>query len=516
MSLARSVSNIYFFRLLSLVVGFGSMLVVIPYITSDAEMYAIYAVISSLSLFLSYGDLGFLSACQKFCTEAVARDSISEEAKYIGFTIKVLLSVFAIFSLVMLFFAANPSVIFSDLSYVNYKFASNMFVVVAVFMPIQIILQRIIFIVLASRLKDYLFTRIDTLFNVAKIVLAPMFLIGENFLLLEYFAFTILISFCSCFIGILIIVKQINFPIKQIIKNFRFDKEVFHKMKGLAGSMMLSTLCFVLYYEMDLIVAVTFFAIEEVALYALAFTLINFLRALWVLVFAPLLVIMNSKYGLGDLKGVVNFASKICIFMIPIFILGPLLLLKHSDQIVFYWVGNDYQPSAEIINILLAGLVLLGFSNVLSHYLVTFERNRSIVLIALFPLAVYFALFILLMYFIPSNNILNLAYAKSGSLLALSILSVFLLFKERVIDSQILGQLSFFCVIGLCGIIFMPSFLKLGFLDNQSNMLILIANLSYLLLVEFIVLFLSLCIFSSSRNLLVEVWNNFRGKYTLR
>jgi Na+-driven multidrug efflux pump len=186
MSLVKSVSKIYFFRLLSLVVGFGSMLVVIPYITSDAETYAIYAVISSLSLFLSYGDFGFLSACQKFCTEAVARDSISEETKYIGFTIKVLLSVFAIFSLVMLFFAANPSVIFSDLTYVNSKFASHMFVVVAVFMPIQIILQRIIFIVLASRLKDYLFTRIDTLFNYCLSILFLQYLFHVVVVLLGY------------------------------------------------------------------------------------------------------------------------------------------------------------------------------------------------------------------------------------------------------------------------------------------------------------------------------------------
>jgi O-antigen/teichoic acid export membrane protein len=287
-------------------------------------------------------------------------------------------------------------------------------------------------------------------------------------------------------------------------------------MKGLAGSMLLSTLGFVLYYEMDLIVAAKFFAIEEVALYALAFTLINFLRALWVLVFAPLLVIMNSKYGLGDVKGVVNFASKVCIFMIPIFILGPLVLAKHTDQIVFYWVGTDYLPSAEIINILLAGLVLLGFSNVLSHYLVTLERNRWIALIAFFPVVLYFVAFFLLMHFFPSNNILNLAYAKSGSLIGLSIVSVFLLFKERVIDSGILGQLSFFCVIGLCGMIFIPSFLKLGFVDNQSNMLMLIVTLSCLVLVVFFMLLLSLCIFSSSRNLLVEVWNSVRGKSNLR
>lgn len=512
MDQAKSILKIYVFRLLSMTVGFASMIVVVPYLASDPEQYAIFAVISSLCLFLSYGDLGFLSASQKFCTEAVAKGSVSDESSYIGFTIKLLFSVFTVFAVAMLFFAANPEMLIKDMSDKNIDFASNMLTVAAFLVPIQIILQRFVYLVLSSRLKDYLFTRVDTVFGVVKISLVPLFVIEDGFLLFEYFTAITLISCFSGVIGLIIVDKHVDFSFKQIGLNLRLNRDVFHKMKFLAGSTMVSSVGFILYYEIDLIIAAQYFSVEEIAYLALAITFMNFIRALWVLAFAPFLVLMNTKYGLGDLNGVIKLASKICIFTMPIFILGPLILSKHIDQVVLYWVGNDYQLSAEIINIFLGGSIMVGFLNVLSHYLTTLKRYQLIVIFGVSPIVIYIALFLGLVNFFPSNNVMNLAYAKSASLLILSMAALYVLFRANVVGFWLLRQLALFFALGFAGFIFMPSFLDIGVFGSEVNPLMLIALLACLTLTTGAFSLFSLWIFRYSRSLLGEILRTFRAK----
>jgi O-antigen/teichoic acid export membrane protein len=516
MGTSSQVLKIYFYRMLSLLVGFASLLIVLPLLSSDVGKYAIYAISMSLCIFLTYGDFGFLAACQKYCAEAVGRNSVSEESKYLGFTVSLLMVAFSIFSLVMFLVALHPEIIIPELDEEGSRFASKMFLTIGLLMPIQVICQRLIYLILSVRLKDYLFSRVDVLVNLSKIAIVPLFVREDEFLLLEYFVATILLSLVSCLIGFFIIRNSKIFPLLEIFKNLRFSKKIFDETKYLALSMMISTIFWIMYYELDLIIAAQFFSISDVAYYALAFTFINYLRSLWVAGFAPFLPLLNIHFGSGNISGVKNISSSLVLFTTPLFIIVSLLLGKHMEQIIIYWVGHDFMPSAEIVGSLICGIALVGFTNVAAHYMTTFKLYRTIVIFGAGPLLIYYGAFGSLMYFTPEAGILNLAYAKALSGLGASFMGAYLLVAHKIIDFRSLVRMIFFSTLGLIGLFYMPAFISFDLVNQEPN----IKALALLLMsigVAIIVIFIAaMAIFRPSRSLLIQLSNNLIGVVKLK
>ena len=68
-SYTRNYLNIYLFQTLSIVLGFVSLFVVIPYLSGNKEIYGIYSICISVTVFFSYADLCFLSEVTKYAEE---------------------------------------------------------------------------------------------------------------------------------------------------------------------------------------------------------------------------------------------------------------------------------------------------------------------------------------------------------------------------------------------------------------------------------------------------------------
>lgn len=507
MNSTSQILKIYFYRVLSMLVGFGSMLIVLPLLASDLNKYAIYTITMSLCIFLTYGDFGFLAACQKYCAEAVGRNSVSDESKYLGFTVSMIMVVFSVFALIMALASRYPEIFIPGLDKENSRLASQMFLATGLMMPIQVIGQRVIFLILSARLKDYLFSRVDMLVNLLKIVIAPLFLLESEFLLLEYFIVTILLSMSSCLIGFFIIRKSKIFPLFEIYKNLGWSGEIFLEIRHLAFTTMFSTICWIMYYELDLLIAAQFFSIKEVAFYALAFTFLNFLRSLWVMGFAPFLPLMNIRFGTGDISGCKNISSSLILFTNPLFIIVALFLGKHMEQIIIYWVGLDFIQSAEIVGSLVCGIALVGFTNVAAHYMTTFKLYRTIIIFGFFPIILYYGSFGLLIYFSPGLGILNLAYAKAFSGIVVSLMSIYLLVSHDVIAPGSVARVIFFSALGLIALFFMPSFFSFDAVNQEPNvnaLILLLASLGVAIISVFVA---SMMIFKPSRSLLIQLLN---------
>ena len=118
----KDISNIYIYRVLGVFVNFGSMFIVVPFLASDPESYAIYAFAMSLSFFLTYGDLGFVGAAQKYCAEAVGRGRLEQELEYVGFMVAVLGIVAGLFASLMIMAAFNPQVLLPQLDQKHVKY----------------------------------------------------------------------------------------------------------------------------------------------------------------------------------------------------------------------------------------------------------------------------------------------------------------------------------------------------------------------------------------------------------
>ena len=74
---------------------------------------------------MSYSDIGFLSAGQKFAAEEFSKNNIEEEKKVIGFTIAILLVLLIPFFITMMFFSIYPAFIIKDFDLIDYFVSSE-------------------------------------------------------------------------------------------------------------------------------------------------------------------------------------------------------------------------------------------------------------------------------------------------------------------------------------------------------------------------------------------------------
>ena len=94
----RSVAFIYASKIIAFAVNSLSVIIVVPYVASVPEHYAIYMFALSLTFILTYGDLGFLSAAQKYCATSVGAEQFDTEIKDVGYVLALLLSIGFIFN----------------------------------------------------------------------------------------------------------------------------------------------------------------------------------------------------------------------------------------------------------------------------------------------------------------------------------------------------------------------------------------------------------------------------------
>ena len=149
--------------------GFLSLLIVVPLISSNQEIYGIYAICISLSAFLQYTDIGFMDAGYKYAAESYGVNDQRTETKILGFVYFVSFLFLLIFIFALVFLAFNPNELIRDLKTENFKIARDLLLILAVSSPI-IVMQRFAQAVFAIRIQDYIIQRIMVLANIVKIL----------------------------------------------------------------------------------------------------------------------------------------------------------------------------------------------------------------------------------------------------------------------------------------------------------------------------------------------------------
>lgn len=101
----------YVLQGIAVVLGFVSMFVVTPFISSDVVVFGVYSVCISLSIFFSYADLGIGSAGQKFAAEYFKLGKKDKEIGILGFVLFTYLVFMGLISLAILFLAIDPDIL---------------------------------------------------------------------------------------------------------------------------------------------------------------------------------------------------------------------------------------------------------------------------------------------------------------------------------------------------------------------------------------------------------------------
>ena len=123
----KNYIKIYFWRFFSIISGFLSLLVVVPHLSNDLELYGIYSFCISFTLYLTYADIGFLNAGQKYAAEEYIKNNRKGEIEILGFTGAILLLMVAPFTIAMIYFYFNPDIIIKNLSEEGQNVARSMF-----------------------------------------------------------------------------------------------------------------------------------------------------------------------------------------------------------------------------------------------------------------------------------------------------------------------------------------------------------------------------------------------------
>ena len=227
--------KIYFWQGLSIILGFLSMILVTPFLSSNQSVFGIYSVCISVSIFLVYSDLGFLGAGQKYAAEEYARGNLEMERRIVGFSGFVLLLFVVICSLIFTLFSILPNILIPDISELNGKIASKLLLILAVFAPVTV-LQRITQMIYNIRVENFIYQRIMICGNIAKIASVFFFFRNGNYDIVGYFLFVQVVNLIVGLIALFLVSRRYSYRITKLIRAFHFDKKIFGKTKNLAFS----------------------------------------------------------------------------------------------------------------------------------------------------------------------------------------------------------------------------------------------------------------------------------------
>lgn len=415
-SYRKNYIQVYLWKSLSVLVSFVSFFVVVPFLSSNPQLYGIYTFCISFQLYLTYADIGFLSAGQKYAAEAYARGDQPEERRIFGFVGAVLLAMILPFSIMMVVLAFHPEMAINGVEEENQFLISSLFLIMSVVTPIQIILQRLTQSILVIRVKDYISSRIDVIGNVLKILSVFVFFTGGRYMIIPYFLFLNFVTIVCSLITIQIIKREENYDIVKFVKSIRFSRKYFDLMKKLSFASLGATLSWVICYELDLIYIGRLFSVDEVAQYAVCFTLINFMRQFFNIIYGPYSQRYNHFVALGQIDEMSDLLSKIVRYTFPFCIFVSAVMCFSSKYFILHWVGVDYMGSVKILEILSWYYVFHFISQPAAHVCTSTERFGIINTASIVCPVVFIGSFLLMYYM----GVATTSFAISKILMMLS------------------------------------------------------------------------------------------------
>lgn len=371
--------KIYLWQAISIILGFASLFIVVPYLSSNKTLYGIYSVCTSLTIFLSYADLGFLSSGLKYAAEYYIRGEKAEEVKVIGFTAILMLIVFLVIDAVFVFLGFNPQILIPELeaNTDNYRIAQTLIFLLASGCPL-IIIQRVLSIIFTIRVEDYKYQRITIFAGLLRITAAVILFSGGKYRVVEYYAFYQFVNLLIVIVA-LISIKRYGYNVKSLIRAVRFDKGIFKKEISLSMASFLFMISMLLYNELDQIAISNIFGIQAVALYAAAFSIMTFIRTYSSLVYSPYSSRYNHYIGIRNYHGLVEFTKKMVRMFGPILVLPIVNVALFSDAFVVSWLGEEYTEAAILVSFLVLSYTPNFMTQPLSCYMTASEKNKKIV-----------------------------------------------------------------------------------------------------------------------------------------
>lgn len=384
-SYTKNYIRIYIVQFISILVGFASIFVVVPHISADPSIYGIYSICTSITIFLSYADFGFLGAGAKFAAEHYARAEKEKEIEILGFTHFIFLLVVIILSAIFGIFSYNPTLLIKDIQLgTEMQIAKRLLLILAISSPV-VVFQRMMQIVFSVRLQDYKVQRVITLGNVLKILMIYIFFSNDKYDIVGYYLCFNIINILTTIINIFQAKLALNIGFKDILTSFKFNINVFKRVKDLAFSTFVGSILWVIFYELDTIVIGRTLGARSVAMYSVGLTVLNLIRSMLGVFFTP----FNSRFNHfiafnqdDSLKAYILHIHKI-MFFITVF---PLITLSiFSKPFVLSWLGLEYQQAIPVVALLVLCNLLAFIQYPIGNLMIAKQKIKYIYITNLIP-----------------------------------------------------------------------------------------------------------------------------------
>lgn len=380
MDYRKNYFKTYIWQVVSVLLGFAALFVVVPYISSNKIIYGIYSVCTSLTIFFSYADLGFLSSGVKYAAESYIRGEHKEEVRIIGFTSFVMVSVFAALAIGVIILGFIPKLLIPELidGSEQMNIARWLLFTLAFSCPV-IIGQRVLNLIFTIRVEDYIFQRMTIIGNVIRILSVFYFFSGGRYLIVEYYIFYQIVNLAVVLMAFLYAQTHYGYGLRDFLSSFRFDSAIFNKVKSLTGASLIMMISSIIYYELDQVVISNVIGIEAVATYAAALSVLQLVRTFTSIVYSPYTSRYNHFVGLNDFEGLTHFVNKMIILFSPILIIPIMVLSLSSVPFVISWVGEQYRESSVLVTFLVLCFVYNFISNPINQYFVATEKVNVLI-----------------------------------------------------------------------------------------------------------------------------------------
>lgn len=458
----------------------------IPKISSDIGSYGIYTVVTSVFVFLSYADLGFLGAGQKFAAEKYALGNEKLEIEILSFAHFILLCALIIYVGFLIFIYFNPSILFNELANRDLSLVKNFILIFICSSPL-ILFQRYFAAILAIRIEEYFYQGVIICGNVINILSTFYFFREGHYEIINYVVFMQLISFFSLIIIYFIIRKRYSYNFKLVLTSLKFNSNVFALTKKMALTSILTSISWILYYESDPLYVSKLYDPKTVGLFAVGLTMLTLTRTIMSAFFAPFQTKFNHLRGLGRESEMNIYFSKLVELSIPLSIIFPVGLIILMEPIIYSWVGSDFIQSIIIAKILISGLFFSFITGPLNLIAIAKEKYRFL-LVSSLSLPFLYGVFYLL---------LNLQFG----MISLPLAKIMTLFCSLVINLYYFHKIISFPLMNLLLRIFIqligPLFMLLTLLYITTNLWNVGSEKSFISLVKVVIIGGLIIIFSS-------------------
>lgn len=378
MSYTKNYIYIYISQFISILVGFASIFIVVPYISADPSIYGIYSICTSITVFLSYADFGFLGAGAKFAAEHYARGEKEKEIEVLGFTHFVFLLVVIILSTIFGVLSYNPTLLIKDIQLgTEMQIARLLLLILAISSPV-VVFQRMMQIVFSTRLQDFKVQRIITLGNILKILMIYIFFSNDRYDIVGYYLCFNIINLIVTVINIIQAKLELKISFKDIFTSFKFNINVFRRVKNLAFSTFVGSILWVIFYELDVIVIGRTLGARFVAMYSVGLTVLNLIRSMLGVFFTPFNSRFNHFIALDQEDNLKMYILHIHKLMFFITVFPLITLFIFSRPFVYSWLGLEYQESIPVVALLVLCNLMAFIQYPIGNLMIAMQKIKYI------------------------------------------------------------------------------------------------------------------------------------------